>query len=120
MYTWYDNPGMQALLEIEKALIRKKEGSWTHYCGDIGTGDIDRLCCGLHNSADNLAKNTTLILNIPENISSKIESQLDALESVVTMTGDEVQALKSWASLRCHASFQWICITSKPYNDSHW
>jgi hypothetical protein len=35
------------------------------------------------------------------------------------MIGDEVQALKTRASLRCHASFQWICVTSKPYNDSH-
>jgi hypothetical protein len=26
---------------------------------------------------------------------------------------------KTQASLRCHASFQWIYITSKPYNDSH-
>jgi hypothetical protein len=25
---------------------------------------------------------------------------------------------KKQASLRCQASFQWICITSKPYNDS--
>jgi hypothetical protein len=24
------------------------------------------------------------------------------------------------SSLRCYASFQWICITPKPYNDSHW
>jgi hypothetical protein len=36
------------------------------------------------------------------------------------MIGNEVQALKTWASLRCHASFQRICVTSKPYNDSHW
>jgi hypothetical protein len=50
--TYYDNPGMQALLEIEKALIRKKEGSWTHYGRGIGTSDVDRFCCGLHSSAN--------------------------------------------------------------------
>jgi hypothetical protein len=45
------------------------------------------------------AKNTSLVLNIQENINSKIKTQLDVLESVVTMIGNEVQALKAWASL---------------------
>jgi hypothetical protein len=57
---------------------------------------------------NNLAKNTSLALNIQENINGKIETRLD------------VQALKARASLGCLASFRWICVTSKPYNDCHW
>jgi hypothetical protein len=68
---------------------------------------------------NNLAKNTSLALNIQENINGKIETRLDVLESAVTMIGDEVQALKARASLGCLASFRWICVTSKPYNDCH-
>jgi hypothetical protein len=69
---------------------------------------------------NNLAKNTSLALNIQEAINSKIEIRPYAPESVVTMIEDKVQSLKSQASLRCHESFQRICNTSKPYNDSHW
>jgi hypothetical protein len=35
------------------------------------------------------------------------------------MLGDEVQAIKTHVSLHCHSSYQWICVTGKPYK-SQW
>jgi hypothetical protein len=36
------------------------------------------------------------------------------------LLGDEVQTMKTHVSLHCHSSYQWICVTAKPYNKSQW
>jgi hypothetical protein len=46
---WYNNAGMQALLEIEKELTWKKRVVGLR---DIGSGYVVRLCCGLHSNAN--------------------------------------------------------------------
>jgi hypothetical protein len=46
----------------------------------------------------------TLTLISQEAIDKMIETRLDALESVVVLLGDEVQAMKTRMSLRCHSS----------------
>jgi hypothetical protein len=64
---------------------------------------------------NHLAKNVSLTIS-QEAIDKKIEIQREALESVVVLLGDEVQVMKTHVSLCCHASYQCICVTAKPYN----
>ena len=67
---------------------------------------------------NNLSKNVTIALGTQENIDNKLEQKLDALYSLVMYLGDEIQGLKVRSHLRCHAAYQWICVTSKIYNES--
>ena len=36
------------------------------------------------------------------------------------MIGEQVQSLKVRSHLECHARYQWICVTPKVYDDSHY
>jgi hypothetical protein len=67
---------------------------------------------------NHLARNVPLTLISQEAIDKKIQTRFEALESVVVLLGDEVQAIKTRVSLHCHSSYQLIYITAKPYNES--
>jgi hypothetical protein len=49
-----------------------------------------------------------------------LEQHSDALYNTIQMIGEQVQSLKERSHLECHASYQWICVTSKDYDDSHY
>jgi hypothetical protein len=124
--TWYDNPGVQALLEIEKALTSHKKVIGLIIAGVLILvsliTSVVASSVALSQSiqtahyVDHLTKNVSLTLIAQEAIDKKI----DALESVVVLLGDEVKAIKTHESLHCHSSYQWICVTAKPYNESQW
>jgi hypothetical protein len=69
---------------------------------------------------NHLARNVPLTLISQEAIDKKIQTRFEALESVVVLLGDEVQAIKTHLSLCCHSSYQWIHVTAKPYNEYQW
>lgn len=37
---------------------------------------------------------------------------------MVQFLGDELQCLKTGVHLKCHADYEWICVTSSVYNGS--
>jgi Tfp pilus assembly protein PilV len=53
---------------------------------------------------NHLAKNVSLTLISQEAIDKKIETRFNALESLVVLLGNEVQATKTDVSLCCHSS----------------
>ena len=48
------------------------------------------------------------------------EQQIDAFYDTIQIIREEVQSLKVGSHLECHSKYQWICVTSKVYNDSHY
>lgn len=49
-----------------------------------------------------------------------MEQQIDAFYNTIQIIVEEVQSLRGRRHLECHAKYQWICVTSKIYNDSHY
>ena len=49
-----------------------------------------------------------------------LEQWIDTLDDTIQIIGEEVQSLKVRSHLECHAKYQWICVTAKIYNDSHY
>ena len=46
----------------------------------------------------------------------KLEAKVNALEKVVLAMGQDVSNIKTRLATKCHASFQYICVTPLPYN----
>lgn len=63
-----------------------------------------------------LIQNATQALNDQGNIDRKISHKLNVLYDMVMYLGEEVQGLKLRHQLKCHASYNETCITSKVYN----
>ena len=49
-----------------------------------------------------------------------MEQRTDALYDSIQIIEEEAQRLRTESHLKCHAKYQWICVTSKIYNDSHY
>ena len=49
-----------------------------------------------------------------------MEQETDVPYGTIQIIGEEVQSLRVRSHLECHAKYQWICVTSKIYNDSHY
>ena len=49
-----------------------------------------------------------------------MEQWIDALYDTIQIIGEEVQSLRVGRHLKCHAKYQWICVTTKIYKDSHY
>ena len=49
-----------------------------------------------------------------------LEQWIDALYDSIQIVGEEVQSLRVRSHLEGNAKYQWICVTSKIYNDSHY
>lgn len=58
---------------------------------------------------NNLAANVSNALGTQEIIDRKLESHVNALEEIVLILGDQLAALKTACSMRCHAEFSAIC-----------
>ena len=71
------------------------------------------------NFLNHLAKNVTNVLSIQEDLDRCLEQRIDALYDPIQIIGEQVQSLKR-SHRECHAKYQWICVTSKVYNDSHY
>jgi hypothetical protein len=65
-------------------------------------------------------KNVTNALSIQEDLDRHLEQRIDVLYNTVQMIGEQVQSPKVRSHLECHARYQWICVTPKAYNDSHY
>jgi hypothetical protein len=62
----------------------------------------------------------TNVLSIQEDLDRHLEQRIDALYDTIHIIGEEIQGLKVRSRLECHAKYEWICVTSKIYNDSHY
>ena len=49
-----------------------------------------------------------------------MEQRIDALYDTIQTIREEAQSLRVRSHLECHAKYQWICVTSKIYNDCHY
>jgi hypothetical protein len=49
-------------------------------------------------------------------IDKKLEAKANALEEVVLAVGQDIANIKVRLATKCHASFQYICVTPLPYN----
>jgi hypothetical protein len=53
-------------------------------------------------------------------VDEKTDILLNTLKVALLAMGDELQTIKFRQDLLCHASFQHICITTAPYNESEY
>lgn len=67
---------------------------------------------------NNLHRNVTLALSEQRIIDLKLEARVNALEEVVLELGQDVANIKTRMSTRCHANYDFICVTPLPYNAS--
>lgn len=65
---------------------------------------------------NDLHKNVTLTLSEQKIIDLKLETRLNALEEVVLELGRDVTNIKTRMATRCHANYDFICVTPLPYN----
>jgi hypothetical protein len=61
-------------------------------------------------------KNISVALSELHIIDKKLEAKVNALEEVVLAMGQDVANIKTRLATKCHASFQYICVTPLPYN----
>ena len=61
----------------------------------------------------------TNVLSIQEDLDRHLEQCIYVLYNT-TEIREEDQSLRVRSHLDCHAKYQWICVTSKIYNDSHY
>lgn len=59
-----------------------------------------------------------MTLETQKDIDVKMEHKLNALYDMVQFLGDKLQSLKARVHLKCHANYEWICVTSSVYNES--
>lgn len=67
---------------------------------------------------NDLHRNITLALSEQRIIDLKLEARLNALEEVILELGQDIANIKTRMSTRCHANYNFICVTPLPYNAS--
>ena len=65
-----------------------------------------------------LSKDVSMTLETQEDTDVKMKDKLNALCDVVQSLGDELQSLKTRVQLKCHADYEWVCVTSSVCNES--
>ncbi|KAI5183360.1 Endogenous Retrovirus Group K Member 25 Env Polyprotein [Manis pentadactyla] len=128
MGPWYDDKGLQVLIELKKALDRPKRAVDLIIVGLLSlisfivssTVAAVVLTENVQTATyvNSLTQNATQALNDQGNIDEKISHKLNALYDMVMYLGEEVQGLKLRHQLKCHAAYNEICVTSKEYNKS--
>ncbi|KAI5128674.1 Endogenous Retrovirus Group K Member 25 Env Polyprotein [Manis pentadactyla] len=125
---WYDDKGLQVLIELKKALDRPKRAVDLIIVGllslisfiESSTVAAVALTESVQTATyvNSLTQNATQALNDQGNIDEKISHKLNALYDMVMYLGEEVQGLKLRHQLKCHAAYNEICVTSEEYNQS--
>ena len=65
---------------------------------------------------NDMHKYISVALSKLHNINKKLEAKVNALEKVVLAMGQDVANIKTRLATKCHASFQYICVTPLSYN----
>ena len=65
---------------------------------------------------NDMHKNISVALSELHIIDKKLEAKVNALEEVVLAIGQDIANIKTRLATKCHASFQYICVTPLPYN----
>ncbi|KAI5155820.1 Endogenous Retrovirus Group K Member 25 Env Polyprotein [Manis pentadactyla] len=124
---WYDDKGLQVLIELKKALDRPKRAVGLIIVGlslisFIVSSTVAAVALTENvqtaTYVNSLTQNATQALNDQGNIDEKINHKLNALYDMAMYLGKEVQGLKLRHQLKCHAAYNEICVTSKEYNES--
>jgi hypothetical protein len=61
-------------------------------------------------------KNISVALSELYIIDKTLEAKVNTLEVVVLAIGQDITNIKTRLATKCHASFQYICVTPLPYN----
>ena len=67
---------------------------------------------------NDMHKNISVALSELYFIDKKLEAKVNALKEVMLAIGQDIANIKTRLATKCHASFQYICVTPLPYN--HW
>ena len=65
---------------------------------------------------NDMHKNISVALSELYFIDKKLEAKVNALKEVVLAIGQDIANIKTRLATKCHASFQYICVTPLPYN----
>jgi hypothetical protein len=65
---------------------------------------------------NDMHKNISVALSELCFIDKKLKTKVNALEEIVLTIGQDIANIKTRLTTKCHASFQYICITPLPYN----
>ncbi|XP_059126128.1 endogenous retrovirus group K member 113 Env polyprotein-like [Peromyscus eremicus] len=122
---WFDDKGLQVIEEIKKALSRQKRVAGLVIAGiaALVTMLVTTMVASVTLShfiqtagfVNQLSMNVSMTLEIQEDIDVKLEHKLNVLYNMVQFLGDELQSLKARVHLKCHANYEWICVTSSMY-----
>ena len=66
---------------------------------------------------NDMHKNISVALSELNLIDKKLEAKVNALKEVMLAIGQDIANIKTRLATKCHASFQYICVTPLPYND---
>jgi hypothetical protein len=114
---------LQILEEVSQALSRSKKVVGLIIAGiaSLITASAIALSQEVKSAifVNHLAKNVTNVLSIQEDLDRHLEQCIYVLYNT-TEIREEDQSLRVRSHLDCHAKYQWICVTPKIYNDSHY
>ena len=65
---------------------------------------------------NDMHKNISVALSELYFIDKKLEAKVNALKEVMLAIGQDIANIKTRLATKCHASFQYICVTPLPYN----
>ncbi|TKC48079.1 hypothetical protein EI555_010494, partial [Monodon monoceros] len=127
---WYENTGVQAWVELSKALQRGRRFIGWLIVSLLALAALSAAAAAASlalsqsiNDAhfvNQLSRNTSLALSLQSHIDLQINNKLDEFKNAVLGIGDQMAALKLRMRLACHAKYTWICVTPYKYNGSIW
>lgn len=122
---WFENLGMQTLKTLSE-LIRPKRFVTALILGITALIEIiisfalstTALVQQLHTAhfVNEMHRNISIARSELHLIDKKLEAKANALEEVVLAVGQDIANIKVRLATKCHASFQYICVTPLPYN----
>ncbi|KAF6293143.1 hypothetical protein mRhiFer1_009047 [Rhinolophus ferrumequinum] len=125
---WFDDKGLQVLEEINKALQKSKRAVGLIIAGIttlitlIAATSVAAVALTQEvqtaSYVNSLSHNVSETFMTQESIDKKLEQKVNALYDMVMYLGEEVQGLKLRNTLRCHATYQDICLINTTYNES--
>ncbi len=117
---WYEDTGVQAWVEVSKALQRRRFLGWlivsllasAALSATVATAGL-ALSQSINHAhfANQLSQHTSLALSLQSHIYLRINNKLDEFKNAILGIGDQMAALKLRMRLACHAKYTWMCVT---------
>ena len=119
--TWYENSALQTLKKLHN-LMRPKRFVAANLLGTSALIAVTTtaLLKEMHTArvVNEMNKNVSVTLSTQSLIDKKLESKINVLEEVFVVLCQDLSNLQTRLRARCHATYDYICVTSLPYNTS--